>query len=220
MPYKLSVNQINELISHPETGMGYQYVEATMNTYSSLKGVVLNAEVFIPESKIEKIMGRRFLTYSAVLNEAEQPGYIRGLKVIQRGSLHLGETKYFARSARAPASESEISGTEKNQTFKRFSPYRNDRRVTEEGGLLPGTYVTTEADARNVNTGAEATFRYALPSDEPAIYVFTIQPPEKTLVRVGVVEPANGKPGGGVEVLFENGSPQKTVTGPNIIPAL
>lgn len=219
MPYRLSANQISELIAQPETGMGYQYVEATMKTYASMKGVVLNAEVFIPESKIEKIMGRRFLTYSAVLNEAEQPGDIRSLKVIHKGVLHLGENKSFTKSSSSPASEAAISWTEKDKIFKRYSPYKNDHRITEEGGLFPGTYSTTEEDARNVKTGTEATLRYALPSDEPAIYVFTIKPPEKTAVRIGVVQSANGKPGGGVEVLFNNGSPDKTVTGPNTIPA-
>lgn len=82
MPYKLSTEQIRELISQPETGMGYQYVEASMSDFSILKGVVLNSEIFIPEEKIEKIMGRRFLTYSAVLNEAERPGSSRKINVI------------------------------------------------------------------------------------------------------------------------------------------
>jgi len=219
MPYKLSTEQIRELITQPETGMGYQYVEASMSDFSILKGIVLNSEVFIPEEKIEKIMGRRFLTYSAVLNEAERPGYIRKISVLGRDRLHLGETKYFAKSAGVPASQATTSLTGKDQIFKRFSPYRNDHRIGEDGSLLPGAYATTEADAQNVKTGTDAMSRYALPSDEPAIYVFTIQPPEKTSVRVGTVEPANGKPGGGVEVLFENGSPKKTVTGPDTIPA-
>jgi len=219
MPYKLDTRQIHELIVQPETGMGYQYVEATMNNFSSLKGVVLNSELFIPENRIEKIIGKRSLAYSAILQEAEQPGYIRKLKVIKRNSLQLGEMRLFAKAAGIPASEAAVSLTEKNQIFKRFSPYRNDHRVTEDGSLLSGAYATTEADARNVRRGAEATLRYALPSDDPAIYVFTILPPEKTSVRIGIVEPANGKPGGGVEVLFENGSPKKTVTGPDTIPA-
>ncbi|MDD5503784.1 MAG: hypothetical protein PHV77_00520 [Candidatus Omnitrophica bacterium] len=219
MPYKLSDTQIRELVSQPETGMGYQYVEASMSNLSTSQGVVLNSEVFIPEERIEKIMGRRFLTYSAILNEAERPGYIRTLKVVGRSRLQLGETRHFAKSAGVPACQAASSLTGKDQVFKRFSPYRNDRRIGEDGSLLPGAYATTEADARNVRTGSDAMNRYALPSDEPAIYVFTIQPPEKTSVRVGVVEPANGKPGGGVEVLFENGSPKKTVTGPNTIPA-
>jgi len=219
MPYKLDVEQMRELITQPETGMGYQYVEATMSNFSSLKGVVLNAELFIPEEKIEKIMGRHFLTYSTILKEAEQPGYIRKLKVIRRNSLHLGETKYFAKSISSPASEAGISWTEKNKVFKRFSSYRNDRRVKEDGSLVPGAYATTEIDARNVKTETEATLRYALLTDEPAIYVFTILPPEKTPVRIGTVEPANGKPGGGIEVLFESRSPKSTVTGPDTIPA-
>ena len=219
MPYKLDIDQMHELIVQPETGMGYQYVEASMSDYTSLKGVVLNGELFIPENKIAKIMGRHYLTYSAVLKEAEQPGYVRQLTVLRRDKLHLGESLHFAKIAKTPASGAPISETEIKQFFKRFSPYRNDHRITEDGGLRSGSYATTEADARNVNTGTVAVLRYALPSDEPAIYVFSIKPPEKTLVRIGVVEPANGKPGGGVEVLFEHGSPSKTVTGPETIPA-
>jgi len=219
MPYKLDTQQIRELVAQPETGMGYQYVEATTSDFSFLKGVVLNAELFIPENRIEKIMGKYPLSYSTILQEAEQPGYIRKLRVIERGGLHLGETRYFAKSTGKPASEAAISLTEKNQIFKRFSPYINDHRIGENGSLLPGAYATTEVDARNVKTGIEATQRYALPSEDPAIYVFTILPPEKTSVCIGVVEPANGKPGGGVEVLFKNGSPKNTVTGPGTIPA-
>src|SRR3989338_6493743 len=215
MPYMLTASQINELIAQPETGMGYQYVEATMSTDDYLKGVVLNGEVFIPETKIGEIMGQRFLPYSAILNGAEKPGYIRKINVIGRSFLHLGENRYPAKSVPAPASQASILQTKKDEIFKRYSPYKNDRRVTEERGLLSGTYATTEEDTNYVGTGTDAARRYALPSDEPAIYVFTIQPPEKTRVRVGVVEPANGKPGGGVEVLFEDGSPKKTVTGPD-----
>jgi len=219
MPYKLSTEQIRELVSQPETGMGYQYVEASMDNSSILKGVVLNSEVFIPEEKIEKIIGKRSLSYSAILNEAERPGYVRRINVIGRSQLHLGETKYFAKVTGVPASQDPVSLTEKNKIFKRFSPYRNDRRINEDGSLKTGAYATTEADARNVKTGTDATNRYALPSDDPAIYVFTIQPPEETAVRIGTVEPANGKPGGGVEALFVEGSPKNTVTGPDTIPA-
>ena len=74
------------------------------------------------------------------------------------------------------------------------------------------------ADAHN-KTGTDAINRYAMPSDEPAIYVFTVKPTEKTEIRRGTVEPAYGKPGGGVEVIFVNGSSEKTVTGPDTIPA-
>ena len=219
MPYQLDSDQMRQLIAQPETGMGYQFVEATMNNFSSVKGVVLNADVFIPENKIEKVSGRLFLSYAAILKEAEHPGYIRKIRVIEKGSLHLGETKLFTKSTKAPAAEATISYSEKDKKFKRFSPYKNDHRIQSDGSLRAGSYATTEADAGNVKTGAEAVIRYALPSDDPAVYVFTIAPPEKTAIRVGIVEPANGKAGGGVEVIFENGSPANTVTGPSTIPA-
>ncbi len=218
MPYQLSTDQIRELVAQPETGMGYQYVEASMSDSHVMKGVVLNSEVFIPEARIEKIMGQRSLNYSMILREAERPGYIQKVKVMGRSQLHLGEAKYSKKTSEPPAAEANISLTEKNQIFKRFSPFKNDRRIALDGSLLSGAYATTEDDAKNVRTGTEAMNRYALPSDEPAIYVFSIRPPEKTPVRVGRVEPANGKPGGGVEVLFENGSPKNTVTGPDTIP--
>ena len=219
MPYKLDSYQLRELITQPETGMGYQYVEADMNDYSSLRGVVLNAEIFVPENKIEKIIGKYSLSYSAILREAEQPGYIRKLRVIKKDSIQLGESRYFEKSIGASASEAPLSSTEKYQIFKRFSAYKNDYRVRDDGSLLPGSYATTEEDAKKVRTGTDATLRYALPCDDPAIYIFTISPPEKTAIRIGIVKPANNKPGGGVEVLFENGSPKNSVTGPSIIPA-
>lgn len=73
MPYRLASEQIHELLSYPESGMGYQYVEAVMRDFSSHTGVVLNAELFVPEDKIEKIMGRHSLSYASILKEAESP---------------------------------------------------------------------------------------------------------------------------------------------------
>jgi hypothetical protein len=48
--------------------------------------------------------------------------------------------------------------------------------------------------------------------------VFTIDPPIRTKLKRGVAQAAYGQPGGGVEVIFVNGSPDKTVTGPVQIP--
>jgi hypothetical protein len=105
------------------------------------------------------------------------------------------------------------------EKFKRFSAYANDRRVTASGALVPGTYATTEQDAaKHVKTGRDAVKRYALPNPAPAVHVFTIEPPLRTRLQRGVAQPAYGQPGGGVEVIFVNGSPDKTVTGPAQIP--
>jgi hypothetical protein len=83
---------------------------------------------------------------------------------------------------------------------------------------VPGTYATTEEDAKHVKTGRDAVKRYALPNPKPAVYVLTIDPPIRTKLKRGVAQPAYGQPGGGVEVIFVNGSPDQTVTGPAQIP--
>ncbi len=79
-------------------------------------------------------------------------------------------------------------------------------------------YATTEEDAKNVRTGKEAVARHALPKPAPASNVFTIKPRKDTVIQRGIVEPAYGQPGGGVEVIFTDGTQAGTVTGPEKIP--
>lgn len=79
-------------------------------------------------------------------------------------------------------------------------------------------YATTEADARNVKTAAEACARYALPNPKPASYVFTMRPHAGTDLQRGMVDGACGQPGGGVEVIFPRGAQPATVSAPARIP--
>jgi hypothetical protein len=83
---------------------------------------------------------------------------------------------------------------------------------------LPGTYATTAEDGDKVNTGEQAVQRYALPNPTPACYEFVIRPLAKTVIKQGIVQPANSQPGGGVEVIFANGSHDKTVTRGRTLP--
>lgn len=123
------------------------------------------------------------------------------------------------KSEGGPAEDAVETPTIAGEVFKRFSAYANDRRVTEKKGLTPGTFATTREDADAfVRTGTDAVKRYALENKKPASNVFTINPPEKTSLKRGIVAPAYGEPGGGVEVIFVNGSPDGTVTGPETIP--
>ena len=92
----------------------------------------------------------------------------------------------------------------------RFTAYKTDRRITPKRGLAPGTYATTAEDAKNVNTGTEAVERYALPNPQPAIYRNKIEPLKDTVYRKGTVQPAYGHKGGGVEVIFDNGTGDNT----------
>jgi acyl-CoA reductase-like NAD-dependent aldehyde dehydrogenase len=124
-----------------------------------------------------------------------------------------------AKAASAAAEDAPITLTEAGEIFKRFSAYINDRRITAGKGLTAGTFATTKEDAdANVKTGADAVSRYALPNSKPASNVFTISPAKDTDLKRGVAQPANNQPGGGVEVIFANGAPDGTVTGPVTIP--
>ena len=124
-----------------------------------------------------------------------------------------------ANDKRAGAAEdAEDSYSLLDEAFQRFSAYENDFRITALNGLTSGTFATTAEDAANVRTWMEAVARYALKNKAPANKVFTITPPTNTKLKRGTVEPAYGEPSGGVEVIFVDGSPSETVTGPVIIP--
>jgi hypothetical protein len=100
--------------------------------------------------------------------------------------------------------------------FIRYSARADDFRVTSKGGLTSGTYATSAEDAARIQSGFDATKRYALPSNKPAIYRIEIRPPAGTPIKVGRVAPARGveggiRSGGGIEVEFPNGVPEGSV---------
>jgi len=132
----------------------------------------------------------------------------------------LTESQNFSMlAANAAAENAPITLTELAEIFKRFSAYADDKRVTPGKGLTAGTFATTKEDAdANIKTGTDAVARYALPNSKPASNVFTISPAKDTEVKRGTAQPANNQPGGGVEVIFVNGLPGGTVTGPITIP--
>ena len=49
-------------------------------------------------------------------------------------------------------------------------------------------------------------------------YTDTIEPEEDTKIKKGIVQPAYGHKGGGVEVIFVDGTTDNTVTDPDTIP--
>ena len=122
-------------------------------------------------------------------------------------------------AANAAAELAPITLTEAAEIFRRFCAYAKDRRITPGRGVTPGTFATTKEDAdANVKTGIDAVARYALADSKPASNVFTISPAKDTELKRGTVQPANNQLGGGVEVIFVNGLPDGTVTGPVLIP--
>lgn len=218
---KLTDQYTRALLAQLESGMGYQIVEATLSDNKTKRGLAYNAELLLFDE--ERHQFKLSTPYLKLLESARSaPSEIKALRVIPRATV----TTHSARESSGatvqkkatPAKDASKEKTKAGEVFKRFSAYQNDRRVASDGSLLAGTYATTEEDAKNVNTGKDAVARYALPNPAPASYVFTIKPDKDTDVQRGIVEPAFGQPGGGVEVMFTNGTQPKTVTGPTKIP--
>ena len=214
----------SELIAQPESGMGYQNVAINLRNGEMRHGTAFNAEflLYSGESphlleKISEPSDRLLMLEEKQLGLGEEILSLRVLRSEADVSARVRESSSSTQSS-SGANEAPVEELQAGEKFKRFSAYANDRRVTASGALLPGTYATTEEDAKHVKTGRDAVKRYALPNPAPAVHVFTIKPPLRTRLKRGLAQPAYGQPGGGVEVIFVNGSPDKTVTGPDQIP--
>lgn len=94
------------------------------------------------------------------------------------------------------------------ETFVRLSAFENDRRIDKKNNcLLPGSYTTTEKDYEiGKLIHDDPVERYALPNEDEIKYAFYIRPVKTDTLQRGIVQPANGKKGGGDEIYFENGT--------------
>jgi len=200
------------LLSEKESGMGYQCLEDG----SSQKYLVLNAELFVSSDELKNLL--KFPSYEDLLDEIKDTSKninINGYKVIS-ASEFLKST--FSSDKLQNPSLLQTQSTRDNEGFKRFSAYKDDKRKTPGRGLRKETYATTVNDINVVPSGLSAVARYALPNPWPAIYVLTITPPKDTKIRCGTVQPAFNQSGGGVEIFFEDETPDNTVSGPYVIP--
>ena len=211
--YQLSHDETRSLLEQPESGMGYQVVNAKTD-YRTKRGVIFNAELLTLDE--DKHSDRRILlskSYAEALRTAKSAvGQFRSLSVVR----DYGTTALSKRETKAAggANEAAEEKTKEGEGFYRFSAFKNDRRITADRSLLSGTYATTKEDGDKVKTGREAVERYALPNPDPASHRFTIKPEKDTKLKRGIVQPANGHHGGGVEAIFTEGTQKDTVTMP------
>ena len=209
---RLNPSETENLLAEPETGMGYQIVEAIVDSKKE-QGIAYNAELLFLSNESRNRL--RSDPYTTVLESAQSSGSrIKHLRVLLRETATHRSSRSWdtAEKNPGPAKDAPIEKTKSGEVFKRFSAYENDRRRRSDGSWRAGTYATTEEDAKNVKTGKDAVARYALPNPAPASYVFTGSPHKDTDIQKGIAAAANGQPGGGVEVIFTNGTQPGTVT--------
>ena len=223
--FALDDARIKDLLALPESGMGFQLIEFVTDDARRHRGFAFNAEfVLSADEPRQQLMEPRLIHLArAELSARKSYPAIREVRLLTREYWALlgyqaGESKTAYAAKSGPAKDAPVQQTKPGDVFVRFSAFANDRRINPDKSLSPGTYATTAADARLVRTGIEAVRRYALPNPDPAVNRFTLHPPKPAAIQYGIVQPANGQPGGGVEVIFPAGTAAGTVVHHDTIP--
>lgn len=222
MKLSISKEATTGLLELPESGLGFQIVNATFHGTRSTY-IIWNADYAVdlreaPSLK-EDLSGANlgFWINEQALSE---------ITIIAAPSLHdfslvgarIGPSVIRVEGgSSAPAASPPPSTLVKKinlgapRKFYRFSPFNNDRRIDPlTGDFLPGTYCCPESEILFVPTGLSAVGRFALPSPRPASFKYEITANAGTEVLFGTVAPAYGQAGGGVEAYFPMGARNAT----------
>lgn len=212
--YKLPDDLISQLLSQPETGMGYQLIQIRSNAGLTFEGAANSVGIFSP-------------TVNPLIQGVHRsaPDFSKGLalnpplpKALPPHLVFNPRLMFQTQPKQAAAEPPHEGVTDANDVFFRFSAYLVDWRITKEKALLPGSYSTTDTDVKVVPNGLAAVGRYAMPSRISARYVFKITPGAGVKIRYGTVTPNFGLAGGGVEVFFPDGTPPNTAEFSHSIP--
>ncbi len=223
MIYKTYLSDTSKLLSLPETGMGYQVIEAQLTrSYITKKYVVYNSDLiidlddtFLRYNQLIKNRG-----YNSVFNESSRLN-IRTESITVLSKSSITESRYLTKllidnKKRNSGDNGAIDNPEQHSTgeefFTRLSAYENDKRIDfENNKLRKGTYTTTFEDYVNcVVTHDDPIDRYALPNDEAIKWAFFVRPKKNDVFQSGIVQPAFGYIGGGMEAYFKDGTSNNT----------
>jgi len=219
--WNLENQEIEELRKLPETGMGFQFVEATI--WGETKPLlILNSEVAVDLSQINLEPGDEpaviLRNGLRIMSELKSKPVATTFSVPKPHSFMLLESRVGSvpaptRSAAGkpvfsalPSSLVKRVTLSGDRVFYRYSAFNPDRRVNSNGDFLPGTYGAPESEVAFVPTGFLAVGRFALPNILPASFRYEITAPTGTSVDFGTVAPAYGQAGGGVEAYFAAGA--------------
>ena len=223
MIYRIYPQDAETLLEKPETGMGYQIINASQyNRTLVRKFVVYNTNLAV-ELDSDFQMNKRLIInegYKAVLNKAtELMLETNSIKVFDHTSIReyrvLSETKKTSKKRHSGGKGATDSPTEHatgTDVYVRISAYEDDKRIDfQKMKLKPGAFTTTFNDYSDcVSTNDEPIDRYALPNDEKINWAFYIKPKSTDVLQKGIVQPAFNHEGGGIEAYFENGTSENT----------
>ncbi len=219
MIYKIYSQDAETLLERPETGMGYQIVNASQYNRTQIKKfVVYNTNLAVELDSDFQINRRKIINegYKNTLNSAtELMLETDSIKVFGQSSIReviaLSEYKktYNKRHTGGKgATDSPKEYANGIDNFVRISAYEDDKRIDfEKMKLKAGSFTTTFSDYNDcVSTNDDPIDRYALPNDEKIKWSFYIKPKTIDILQKGIVQPAFNHAGGGIEAYFENGT--------------
>jgi hypothetical protein len=213
MYFKLSATQENDLLRQPETGMGYQVIEASRaGSYTRENFLVLNSEVVIEMNGYESDNVRKIMR-EGISSVKMSSNYItlNSISVFNKNKFRsvVNETKTEKEKG---AIDNPVENADGEEIFVRLSAFDDDKRVDKVNKCLrPGSYTTTMDDYLKCKvTNDDPVERYALPNNDEIKFAFHIQPKKTDTLQRGTVQPANGKRGGGKEAYFANGTSNGT----------
>jgi hypothetical protein len=213
MLFKLNELQESYLLNQPETGMGYQVVEASrQGNFLKEKFLVLNSEVVIEmndyeAANIRKVINEGIFSIKASATQIT----LNSISVLNERQIRniVNESK---NENERGAIDNPVENANGDEFFVRLSAFDDDKRIDKiKKCLRPGSYTTTMDDYIICKvTNSDPVDRYALPSNDIIQYAFQIQPKKIDTLQRGIVQPANGKQGGGKEVYFAKGTSEGT----------
>jgi hypothetical protein len=213
MYYRLSESQENDLLNKPETGMGYQIIEATKaGSYIPEKFLVLNSEILIEINGFETGNVRKVMSEGIHAIKAKAA-------FITLNSISVLNEKQFRNVVSESKNENEKGAIENLvvnadgvEIFVRLSAFDDDRRIDKLNRCLrSGSFSTTMEDYLKCKKSNDAPVEsYALPGIDEIKFAFHIQPVKTDTLQRGTVQPANNKQGGGKEAYFAKGTASGT----------
>jgi hypothetical protein len=197
MYYRLSPSQEKELLSQPETGMGYQAIEAQLPGIDmKAKFIVLNAELAVELNEAAPLCVKEIARdgIEKVLSKAMDFRW-RITKVI----LHDYELKPVS-----VANDMKVENPDGGEIFVRRSIYENDKRIDAVNKCLrPGSFTTTLPDSiKYKHSSEDPLIQLAMDHGVRGQWGFHVQPKRNDSLQRGKANPQTGAK----EVFFKNGT--------------
>jgi hypothetical protein len=132
--FKLSEGQTRELLAQPESGMGYQVVDATLADDTTTLGVVYNAELLSLDNELPVSVPIPYRTRLASAKSAS--GQIKSLRLVPRtrSTTFSVARESSAANQAGPAKDGPDEKTNAGEVFKRFSAYVAAPAYGQRGG--------------------------------------------------------------------------------------